>query len=1081
MTPRFPSRAAPAACDTIPLRDLRVPQENRRMHPRRNASLLLALALALAAPAAVAANRGVTAAGGDSFASAIGFAGDVDCYVLDLPLGGVLSATVTPAKGSGFAPAIEVRRPDGTPADVAGFVKVAGSGKLSLKNVPVGLEGRWAVCVAGQGTSTGAYTVSFKTKAPKKAVDKGLDVPTGTDVLCEATGDTGALLSFTVAQKSGPSLADVQVLDPEGTVVPATILHKGSKWSAKGVPLASGFGNYAVRLTGGVGPGSVDCTVGVKFLKHTALKVALGPEPRVTDVQPRGGIAGVPVTVTGTEFQSGARVFFGDGEASPVAVAPAGDSLTCDAASGTQSDDGLTIALDVQNPDGQVGSFAAAFAYLGVPGPDSVSPGVSPLAGGVTITITGSRFRDGATVSVGGTPPTGVTVQDGEHITCVTPAHAEGPVDIVVFDEFARPGAALSGHAYAGPPTLTAADPAAAPSHGGDTVTLTGTSFRTGARLFVDGNEVTPIAIASTTSMSFTMPAGAKGPATVRVEDEFVQSSPTYGALLARAASFVSRTGTAIPSAPSGTEFFGRAVGLGDLDKDLDRDIVVLPSYPLADGGGSPVVVPWMLRNDGSWTFTDVTATKHATFKENGDQGQGDALLVGDLDADGDADVLVGRVSPLYSSTYASYTTTYSNPGGTVYTYPTYDYPTYLATRVLRNDGTGALTDVSSSALPVPTSTPLFGSGERWQAAAFAMGDLDGDSKKDLVLLAAPPGVQDGTVAYYIYTSGGTSYVYFYEQGTYIASTRVMINNGSGVFTRKANAIPAVVTSGYYVLETWDGTGVALGDVDGDAQGTVDIVIARPYPYLFYQYDPNTMTGSFTYLNASRVLLNDGTARFTASANAIPAGYPSAAPGAGDAWEGETCALGDLDKDGDLDLVLGRRYPGYWYDAAAAQVKLRPAIRILSNDGTGRFAEANATFLASSSTTDGGPEMILSVVGIALGDLDGDLNLDMVTTGTVYYVYDYNATGAGYFGFLSSGYRTATHVLQNDGTGMLLDATERWFPPVSNGDYRQGDGVVLGDLDGDGDLDMAITYGTYPDTPYNTTGHNRPLRVFENR
>jgi hypothetical protein len=62
----------------------------------------------------------------------------------------------------------------------------------------------------------------------------------------------------------------------------------------------------------------------------------------------------------------------------------------------------------------------------------SISPASGPMAGGTTVTINGSGFSSGATVSFGGLPATGVTVVNGGQITAVTPSHACGQVDVVV-------------------------------------------------------------------------------------------------------------------------------------------------------------------------------------------------------------------------------------------------------------------------------------------------------------------------------------------------------------------------------------------------------------------------------------------------------------------------------------------------------------------------------------------------------------------------------------------------------------------------------------------------------------------------
>jgi IPT/TIG domain/Fibronectin type III domain/Cysteine-rich secretory protein family len=68
------------------------------------------------------------------------------------------------------------------------------------------------------------------------------------------------------------------------------------------------------------------------------------------------------------------------------------------------------------------------------PTPDlvSVSNNEGPLAGGTTVTITGSSFCNGLTVSFGSTPAARVTVVSDTSVVAVSPAHAAGVLDVRV-------------------------------------------------------------------------------------------------------------------------------------------------------------------------------------------------------------------------------------------------------------------------------------------------------------------------------------------------------------------------------------------------------------------------------------------------------------------------------------------------------------------------------------------------------------------------------------------------------------------------------------------------------------------------
>jgi IPT/TIG domain/Viral BACON domain len=63
-----------------------------------------------------------------------------------------------------------------------------------------------------------------------------------------------------------------------------------------------------------------------------------------------------------------------------------------------------------------------------------VSPSSGPTAGGTAVTITGTNFLSGATVSFGGNAATSVVVVSSTSITCVTPAGSAGYVTVSVTD-----------------------------------------------------------------------------------------------------------------------------------------------------------------------------------------------------------------------------------------------------------------------------------------------------------------------------------------------------------------------------------------------------------------------------------------------------------------------------------------------------------------------------------------------------------------------------------------------------------------------------------------------------------------------
>jgi hypothetical protein len=62
----------------------------------------------------------------------------------------------------------------------------------------------------------------------------------------------------------------------------------------------------------------------------------------------------------------------------------------------------------------------------------TVSPATGAAAGGTTITIVGTGFTTGTTVTVGGNAATSVVVKNDKKVTCVTAAHTAGATNVVV-------------------------------------------------------------------------------------------------------------------------------------------------------------------------------------------------------------------------------------------------------------------------------------------------------------------------------------------------------------------------------------------------------------------------------------------------------------------------------------------------------------------------------------------------------------------------------------------------------------------------------------------------------------------------
>ena len=91
----------------------------------------------------------------------------------------------------------------------------------------------------------------------------------------------------------------------------------------------------------------------------------------------------------------------------------------------------------------------------------AISPNTGTANGGTAATVTGAGFLSGATLTIGGTAATGVTVVSSTSITVRTPAHAAGAADVVVKNTNNQVGTLSGGYTYT---SGTAAGPPSAPA-----------------------------------------------------------------------------------------------------------------------------------------------------------------------------------------------------------------------------------------------------------------------------------------------------------------------------------------------------------------------------------------------------------------------------------------------------------------------------------------------------------------------------------------------------------------------------------------------------------------------------------------
>ncbi|HWA16053.1 MAG TPA: FG-GAP-like repeat-containing protein [Gemmatimonadales bacterium] len=328
----------------------------------------------------------------------------------------------------------------------------------------------------------------------------------------------------------------------------------------------------------------------------------------------------------------------------------------------------------------------------------------------------------------------------------------------------------------------------------------------------------------------------------------------------------------------------------------------------------------------------------------------------------------------------------------------------------IRNTGSCTSPSLRETPIPFPLGQPLATSGYN----APAGGDLDGDGDLDLLV-----GVIGGAFGPNRTSADNLIRLEQTAPGTWVArETRALSN-----------------------LDIGSESSPALGDLDGD--GDLDLIVGN-------KLEPGNPGQA-----ALHFYVNDGTptAPSFREAGTIPVG-----PGFHFAP-----ALVDLDGDGDLDLVLGN-----WRDA----------LQYYRNDGSRRVPNFVLADTALVRITRG------SHTTPSFGDLDGDGDLDLVigeASGTVNYYRNDGTKAAPKFTLVSeewegikAGRRSVPRLVDLDGDGDLdlVVGNEAGQPLVyrntgtkqapkltlesGSADWPAFSAPLFADLDGDGKIDLLM-------------------------
>lgn len=158
----------------------------------------------------------------------------------------------------------------------------------------------------------------------------------------------------------------------------------------------------------------------------------------------------------------------------------------------------------------------------------NISPKGGPASGGANVTITGSGFVSGVSVSIGGSSCTGLTLINSTTINCVVPSHAIGSVTVSVTNPNSQTTSAANFYTYRVPPMINSLAPSTGAVAGGTNVTITGTGFVAGATIMFGGAQCIAPIVSSSTSLTCTTPSFPAGTANVVITNPDGQmSSPS--------------------------------------------------------------------------------------------------------------------------------------------------------------------------------------------------------------------------------------------------------------------------------------------------------------------------------------------------------------------------------------------------------------------------------------------------------------------------------------------------------------------------------------------------------------------------
>lgn len=366
----------------------------------------------------------------------------------------------------------------------------------------------------------------------------------------------------------------------------------------------------------------------------------LAPAPQISSFSPTSGFTsgGTVLTIEGANFAFGATVTIGGEECSTLSVQPT--QITCTLPVHARGD----TTIVVKNLDTQWDQSVDTYHFApSQPTVTAAHPNQGPATGSAPVTLWGTGFDPGATVTVGGVACTGVEVEDdhgnsaiaGTRLTCTTGASepSNGPVDVVVTNPEAAPSVPAAVYTYLGPPpVLNSVAPATGPVAGGTALALTGTGF------VPNGPNVSTVAVSSETTgvqpcaltgvqsettLVCKTPSHLAGEVSVIVTNSDGQSATLNNAYtflnpaptLSSASPMVGTTGGGDVLTLAGTNFnSGTTVTIADTPCAVDESSLSSTSLKCTTGFSAAATAPIVVKNsDGQQASSTLQYTYQVT------------------------------------------------------------------------------------------------------------------------------------------------------------------------------------------------------------------------------------------------------------------------------------------------------------------------------------------------------------------------------------------------------------------------------------------------------------------------------------